>query len=192
MLQTAAKHGLGRHQMISVEIHQGNICLQFDCDAIVNAANAALIPGGGVAGAIHQAAGPELADACYPLGPIKPGQAVITPAFKLPNRWVIHCLGPRYGLDEPAPQLLSDCYRHALDLAVEHQIQSIAFPAISTGIFSYPLADAARVAIETVCQYSSRDTGNLMVRFVLFDANAFQVFQNVYRDYREQQLHEKS
>ena len=171
--------------MRQIDLRLGNICLQPDCNAIVNAANAALMPGGGVAGAIHQAAGPELADACFPLAPIKPGQAVITPAFRLPNRWVIHCLGPRYGIDEPAAELLRDCYRNALDLVVEHGLESVAFPAISTGIFSYPLAAAAEQAVRAVCEHQSSQDKSIHVRFVLFDQTSLQVFQRAYRQHSE-------
>ncbi|MFD2667199.1 macro domain-containing protein [Halomonas halophila] len=106
--------------------------------------------GGGVAGALHRAAGPELAEACAPLAPIHPGEAVITDAFGLPNRHVIHCLGPVYGVDEPSDALLADCYRHALELAQRHDIESLAFPALSTGAFGYPAAEAARIALSTV------------------------------------------
>src|SRR5690606_41737019 len=94
------------------------------------------MPGGGVAGAIHRAAGPGLAEECRPLAPIRPGQAVITSGYRLPNRYVIHCLGPVYGVDEPAADLLASCYRNGLRLAEERGIASVGFPAISTGIRS--------------------------------------------------------
>ena len=156
----------------TLECLQGDIAHQPDMDAVVNAANAALRPGGGVAGALHRAAGPELDRACRPLAPIRPGQAVITEAFGLPNRHVIHCLGPVYGRDEPADELLADCYRNALTLAEAHGARSLAFPAISAGAFGYPAADAANVALSTVlatlpdCPHIER------VRFVLFDAES--------------------
>ncbi|MFO7296348.1 MAG: macro domain-containing protein, partial [Clostridia bacterium] len=118
---------------VKIECVQGDITKQEGFDAIVNAANAQLMPGGGVAGAIHRAAGPGLAEECKPLAPIKPGQAVITGGHNLPNRYVIHCLGPVYGVDQPSDKLLADCYRNALKLAEQHGITSIAFPAISTG-----------------------------------------------------------
>ncbi|WP_444985045.1 macro domain-containing protein [Halomonas mongoliensis] len=156
----------------TLECLQGDIARQPDMDAVVNAANAELRPGGGVAGALHRAAGPELDRACRPLAPIRPGEAVITEAFGLPNRQVIHCLGPVYGRDEPADELLADCYRNALTLAEAHGVRSLAFPAISAGIFGYPPAEAARVALATViatlpdCPHIER------VRFVLFDAES--------------------
>jgi O-acetyl-ADP-ribose deacetylase (regulator of RNase III) len=130
----------------SLHLTTGNITRQGDVDAIVNAANAELRPGGGVAGAIHRAAGPALDRTCRPLAPIEPGEAVITGAFNLPNKHVIHVLGPVHGRDEPADQLLADCYRNALRLADEHGLRSIAFPAISTGAFGYPMEAAAEVA----------------------------------------------
>ena len=123
---------------IVVECVQGNITSQEGIDVVVNAANAELRPGGGVAGAIHKAAGPELYRECKPLAPIKTGGAVITKAYSLPNKYVVHCLGPVYGVDKPESKLLADCYINALKIADEKGAISIAFPAISTGIFGYP------------------------------------------------------
>lgn len=160
-----------------LECLQGDIAHQPDMDAVVNAANAALRPGGGVAGALHRAAGPELDRACRPLAPIEPGQAVITSAFALPNRHVIHCLGPVYGRDTPADKLLADCYRNALQLAERHALTSIAFPALSAGAFGYPLEEAAHVALSTVREALPQCSGIERVRFVLFDANSVAVFQ---------------
>lgn len=154
---------------VSVECAKGNITAQPDMAAVVNAANAELQPGGGVAGAIHRAAGPELARECRPLAPIRPGQAVITSAYGLPNRHVIHCLGPIYGRDEPAAGLLADCYRNALDLADRAGLESVAFPAISTGVFRYPSAEAAAVALRTVVGHATTLKTVRHVRFVLFD-----------------------
>lgn len=162
----------------AVECHQGDIANQPDIDAVVNAANAALRPGGGVAGALHRAAGPELDRACRPLAPIEPGQAVITEAFGLPNRHVIHCLGPVYGRDTPEQELLADCYRNALALAERHGASSIAFPALSAGAFGYPLEEAARVALTTVREALPGCPGIERVRFVLFDAGSAGVFQH--------------
>jgi len=146
----------------------GDIANQPDMDAVVNAANAELRIGGGVAGALHRAAGPELEEECRPLAPIRPGEAVITGAHELPNRHVIHCLGPVYGRDEPSDRLLADCYRNALRLADEHGLGSVAFPSLSTGAFGYPMEEAAEVAfravLETLPSLQSVET----VRFVLF------------------------
>lgn len=165
------------HHGVTIELTRGDITQQDDVEAVVNAANAMLMPGGGVAGAIHRAAGPELAEECRPMAPIEPGRAVISGAHGLPNRWVIHCLGPVYGQDEPADQLLADCYRNALRLAEENGIASVAFPALSTGAFGYPLADAAGVTAEAVADTLEGISGVELVRFVLFDDNALEAFQ---------------
>lgn len=152
-----------------MECVTGDISQQSDVDAVVNAANAQLESGGGVAGALHRAAGPELAKAGRPLAPIAPGQAVITPGFNLPAPWVIHCLGPVYGHDEPSAELLASCYRQSLALASEQGIRRLAFPALSTGIFGYPLEEAAEIAITTVLSELARYDSIDLVRFVLFD-----------------------
>ncbi|SDN63121.1 O-acetyl-ADP-ribose deacetylase (regulator of RNase III), contains Macro domain [Halomonas shengliensis] len=162
-----------------IECVQGDIAHQPDMEAVVNAANAQLRPGGGVAGALHRAAGPELDRACRPLAPICPGEAVITAAFGLPNRHVIHCLGPVYGVDEPADELLADCYLHALALAEREGLRSVAFPALSAGAFGYPLEEAARVALETVSATLPRCPHLERVRFVLFDAETAALFQRL-------------
>lgn len=162
-----------RKNGVVIECVQGDIARQPDVEAVVNAANAMLMPGGGVAGAIHRAAGPELAEACRPLAPIKPGEAVITPGFRLPNKYVIHCLGPVYGVDKPEEVLLGNCYRNALRLAEEHHVQSIAFPAISTGIFGYPIKEAVQVVIPLVLSETSNLKTLKRIRFVLFGAREF-------------------
>lgn len=159
-----------------IEIIEGDIANQPEVDAVVNAANAQLMPGGGVAGALHRAAGPRLAEACRPLAPIEPGEAVITEAFDLPNRWVIHVLGPRYGIDRPSDELLEKAYRNVLELAAENDIRSIGCPALSSGAFGYPLEEAARIAIETVKEHASED---LVFRFVLFNGEAKDVFSRL-------------
>jgi O-acetyl-ADP-ribose deacetylase len=156
------------HLGIAIECVRGNIAAQPGVDAVVNAANSALRTGGGVAGAIHRAAGPGLEAECRPLAPIHPGQAVITGAHNLPNRHVIHCLGPVYGQDEPAGMLLAACYRNALALAERNGLRSIAFPAISTGIFGFPMDAAARVAMETVVGEIPNLTSLKCIRFVLY------------------------
>jgi len=136
--------------------------------AIVNAANAELHTGGGVAGAIHRAAGPGLEEEARPLAPIAPGEAVITGAHGLPNRHVIHILGPVYGRDRPEAELLADCYRNSLALAEENGLDSVAFPAISTGVFGYPVEEAAEMAIRTVIEESTKLQSVSLIRFVLF------------------------
>lgn len=162
---------------VRIELVQGDITAQSGFDAVVNAANAQLEIGGGVAGAIHRAAGPGLAEECRPMAPIEPGQCVISGGHGLPNASVVHCLGPVYGRDEPAEQLLADCYRDALRLAEEHGLRSIAFPAISTGAFGYPVRDAAAVALRAVAEVA-RDLGTVrVVRFVLHSRDDLQVHQ---------------
>ena len=157
---------------LRIECVEGDITKQADVDAVVNAANAHLRPGGGVAGAIHSAAGPGLAEEAVPLGPIRPGQAVITGGHRLPNPYVIHCLGPVYGVDTPSDRLLADCYRNALALAEERGLSSVAFPAISTGIFGYPLEEAAEVALAAVAAEGPMLKKVKLVRFVLHGSSA--------------------
>lgn len=158
------------HHGVTIECVRGDIAAQPDMDAVVNAANSALRTGGGVAGAIHRGAGPGLEAECRPLAPIRPGQAVITGAHNLPNRYVIHCLGPVYGQDRPADALLAACYRNALALAEGHGLTSIAFPAISTGVFGYPMEAAARVALAALVAEIPRLASVKCVRFVLHGA----------------------
>lgn len=153
---------------VTVECVQGDIASQPDVDAVVNAANARLTTGGGVAGALHRAAGPGLEEECRPLAPISPGEAVITGAHALPNRRVIHALGPVYGADRPEDELLSRCYRNSLWLADQDGLSSVAFPALSTGAFGYPLKEAAEAALNTVVQETKRLHNVSLVRFVLF------------------------
>ncbi|MGH3087987.1 MAG: macro domain-containing protein [Rubrobacteraceae bacterium] len=164
---------------VEIEAVQGNIADQPDIDAVVNAANAELMPGGGVAGAIHRAAGPGLERECRPLAPISPGEAVITAAHDLPNKHVIHALGPVHGRDKPEAELLANCYENSLRLADEHGLHSIAFPAISTGVFGYPLEEAARVSLETVMSAAESLSSLKKVRFVLFSADELEVYEEV-------------
>jgi O-acetyl-ADP-ribose deacetylase (regulator of RNase III) len=164
---------------VTIECAHGDITAQDDVTAIVNAANAELRSGGGVAGAIHRAAGPGLAEEARPLAPIRPGEAVMTGGHNLPNRYVIHALGPVYGQDRPEAELLADCYRNALALAEENGIDSIAFPAISTGVFGYPLEEAAEVAIKTVVEEAERLEHVRLIRFVLFAESDLEVHEKV-------------
>jgi len=152
----------------AVEVVRGDITAQPDVEAVVNAANAQLMPGGGVAGAIHREAGPGLAEECRPLAPISPGQSVITSGHRLPNDHVIHCLGPVYGVDEPVGRLLADCYRSALELADDEGLASVAFPAISTGAFGYPAGEAAGIALSTIVEVLPTLGHVRLVRMVLF------------------------
>jgi O-acetyl-ADP-ribose deacetylase (regulator of RNase III) len=166
-----------RFGRLTLECVQGDITDQPGIDAIVNAANAQLLPGAGVAGAIHRAAGPGLAEECRPLAPIAPGEAVITGAYRLPNRHVIHCLGPVYGRDQPADALLASCYRNALRLADGRGLASVAFPAISTGVFGYPLDAAAEVALGAVLREAHALSTVRHIRFVLFGSGDLAVFE---------------
>jgi O-acetyl-ADP-ribose deacetylase (regulator of RNase III) len=154
---------------------QGDITAE-RVDAIVNAANSSLARGGGVCGAIFAAAGPELDAACRALGGCPTGDAVVTPGFDLPARWIVHAVGPvwRNGGDEPA--LLASAYRRSLEVAAAAGATSIAFPAISTGIYGYPLRPATEIAVRTV---GDADTSIEQVRFVCFDAPTLAVYQSV-------------
>lgn len=130
---------------------------QLQVDAIVNAANATLLGGGGVDGAIHRAAGPELVEACRSLGGCPTGEARITPGFRLPAKWVIHTVGPVWhGGKRGEAQLLESCYRSSLRLALEHNVRTVAFPSISTGAYGYPKRQAAKIAITVMREYEQR------------------------------------
>lgn len=163
---------------IIIETIKGDIAHQPDMIAIVNAANAELRIGGGVAGAIHRAAGPGLEEECRPMAPVKPGEAVISGAHNLPNKYVIHCLGPVYGSDQPEDKLLGNCYRNALEIADRHHIDSIAFPAISSGAFGYPVKPAAKTALKTVRDAIPGLESVRYIRFVLFTKGDLEVFDD--------------
>ena len=136
-----------------IRLVKGDIT-KLEVDAIVNAANSTLLGGGGVDGAIHRAAGAQLLAACRSLGGCATGEAKITPGFKLPARWVIHTVGPVWhGGAKGEAALLERCYRRSLDLALEHHVTTIAFPAISTGVYGYPKADAANIAHKVMKEY---------------------------------------
>ncbi len=169
-------------QGVIIECVQGDIARQPDIDAVVNAANAQLLRGGGVAGALHKAAGPGLEEECRPLAPIRPGEAVITGAHNLPNSHVVHCLGPIYGRDKPEEKLLASCYTNALHLADEEGLSSIAFPAISSGAFGYPLQAAAQIALRTT-QDTIPDLASVkLVRFVLFSQADVQMYEKILQE----------
>ena len=166
---------------LTVQLADGDITNQAGFDAVVNAANAQLRPGGGVAGAIHRAAGPGLYEECRALAPIHPGECVITSGHALTNPWVLHCLGPVYGVDEPSDRLLASCYRHALQLADARELTSVAFPALSTGVFGYPMREAAGVALSTVQQLAPALRNVRLVRFVLVGDEAAEAHQDALR-----------
>jgi O-acetyl-ADP-ribose deacetylase (regulator of RNase III) len=148
-------------------------------DAIVNAANATLLGGGGVDGAIHRAAGPELLAECRKLGGCETGNAKATPGFKLPANWVFHAVGPVWhGGGHREDDLLESCYRRCLELAGQHKVRSIAFPAISTGAYYFPSLRAARIAVDTVRQ-SVAETGVEVVKFVCFDKKTLEIYEKL-------------
>lgn len=163
-------------RMIVVE---GNITLQH-VDAIVNAANSSLLGGGGVDGAIHRAAGPELLAECRTLGGCPTGQAVITRGYHLPAKYIIHTVGPVWhGGSHGEDELLASCYRNSLALAVQHDIRTIAFPAISTGAYGFPLERATRIAVEEVHHFLEKDASIKEVMFVCFGRDAYDIYRTV-------------
>ncbi len=148
-------------------------------DAIVNAANTSLLGGGGVDGAIHRAAGPELLEACRKLHGCQTGDAKATPGFRLPAKWVFHAVGPVWnGGHRNEDELLASCYRRALELAAAHKARSIAFPAISTGIYGFPADRAARIAVDTVRAHVNA-SGVEVVNFVCFDDKTLRIYEQV-------------
>jgi len=164
-----------------VEIRQGDIT-ELEVDAIVNAANAALVGGGGVDGAIHRAAGPGLLAECRGLGGAATGAVKMTGGYLLRAKWVLHAVGPVWqGGDRGEAKLLASCYRNALALAETHGMRSVAFPCISTGIYGYPLADAAVVAQSTVCEFLRGHALPARVVFCCFSASDRDVYERTAR-----------
>jgi O-acetyl-ADP-ribose deacetylase (regulator of RNase III) len=165
-----------------LELLQGDITEQ-DAEAIVNAANRSLLGGGGVDGAIHRAAGPQLLAECRTLGGCETGDAKITKGYKLKARHVIHTVGPIYHSDgKRAPELLASCYRRSLEVASENKLKSVAFPSISTGAYGYPLEEAAPIALKTVIDYLKAHPDIQLVRFVLFGNDAYQAYEKALKD----------
>ena len=161
---------------MKIELIKGDIT-KVECDAIVNAANRALSGGGGVDGAIHAVAGPELLDACRLIGPCETGHAKITAGFNLPATYVIHAVGPVwYGGDRNEANLLASCYRESLKLAQQNKIKTIAFPASSCGAYRYPLQEAAQITIATLSAFLEKNNTIEEITLALFDKRTYQAY----------------
>jgi len=168
-----------------IAIIQGDITRQ-DVEAIVNAANSSLLGGGGVDGAIHRAAGPQLMEECRGLGGCPTGEARITRGYYLPARWIIHTVGPVWhGGSRREDELLADCYRNSLALADQYSIKSIAFPAISTGVYGFPKERAARIAIREVKNFLEGDTNLERVLLVCFSDGDYQLYRDAFNEIAE-------
>jgi O-acetyl-ADP-ribose deacetylase (regulator of RNase III) len=162
-----------------IDIVRGDIT-KLQVDAIVNAANTTLLGGGGVDGAIHRAAGPQLLEECRKLGGCRPGEAKLTRGYNLPARFVIHTVGPVWsGGNRGEPETLANCYRNSLRVAVENEINSVAFPAISCGAYRYPIDAAANSAVATTRQFLDENSKIDKVIFVLATDNIFAVYENL-------------
>jgi O-acetyl-ADP-ribose deacetylase (regulator of RNase III) len=163
-----------------IEIRQGDIT-KLAVDAIVNAANSSLLGGGGVDGAIHRAAGPELVKECRTLGGCPTGDARITSGYNLAAHHVIHTVGPIYSGKPQDKTLLAGCYQNSLKLAAENNVRSLAFPAISCGVYGYPIAEACEIAVDTICSFLKENQGIDKVIFMLFSPENLKVYQDYLR-----------
>lgn len=160
-----------------IDIVHGDIT-KLKVDAIVNAANSSLLGGGGVDGAIHRAAGPNLLDYCKKLNGCPTGEAKISPGFKLHAKFIIHTVGPVWrGGNYDEEKLLSNCYKNSLQLAVENNVETIAFPAISTGVYGYPVEEATKIAVKVVSEFLKEDNTIEKVIFVCFDNYTYDIYE---------------
>jgi O-acetyl-ADP-ribose deacetylase (regulator of RNase III) len=168
--------------MTTLKALQANI-VTLQVDAIVNAANSSLLGGGGVDGAIHRAAGPQLLEECRKLGGCKTGDAKLTKGYKLPAKFVIHTVGPVWhGGKKGEPELLASCYRKSLEIAIEQGIKTIAFPSISTGVYGYPIESAARIAVDTVREVVKKSSSLEEVIFCCFSQKDLDIYEACLRD----------
>jgi O-acetyl-ADP-ribose deacetylase len=170
-----------RNSGANIDIVRGDIT-KLDVDAIVNAANTTLLGGGGVDGAIHRAAGPELLAECRTLGGCRPGEAKLTQGYRLPARFVIHTVGPIWtGGKRGEAQILANCYRNPLQIAVENGIKTVAFPAISCGAYRYPIGEAAQIALKTTHEFLAKNDKIDEVTFVLWSEELLHAYSDCHR-----------
>ena len=168
-----------------IELHKGDIT-KFDTDAIVNAANQSLLGGGGVDGAIHRAAGPELLEECKSLNGCEVGEAKITQGYNLKARFVIHTVGPVWrGGEEGEGEKLANCYKNSLNLAKENEIQRITFPAISTGAYGYPIEEAARIAVREAAKFLSENNLPEKILFTTFSQHDLDMYKEALDELRK-------
>jgi len=168
---------MGKKITDMIKVMQGDIT-KLEVDAIVNAANRSLLGGGGVDGAIHRAAGPKLLEECRKLGGCKTGEAKITRGYNLKTRHVIHTVGPVYSGKAEDSRLLSQCYFNSLQLASQNNLYSIAFPAISCGVYGYPVEDACKISVDTVFRFLKEEKSSVAkVIFILFSSKDYDIYE---------------
>lgn len=171
--------------MTELKIHKGDIT-KLKVDAIVNAANKSLLGGGGVDGAIHRAAGPQLLEECRTLGGAETGEAKITKGYNLPAKFVIHTVGPVWNDgNHNEDNLLKSCYENSLKLAVQNKVKTIAFPSISTGVYMFPIERASKIAVETVKNFVEKNTLLKEIIFCVFSENDLEVYESILEKSRE-------
>ncbi|MFR2144184.1 MAG: O-acetyl-ADP-ribose deacetylase [Faecalimonas sp.] len=169
---------------------KGDITKQSDVEAIVNAANTSLLGGGGVDGAIHRAAGRQLLEECRKLNGCKTGEAKLTGAYKLPCKYIIHTVGPIWrGGNQDEEKFLAECYSNSLQIAVDQGIRSVAFPSISTGVYSFPKEKAAMIAVRTVNDFIEENSGSLdLVEWILFDEETLNIYKDALNQFKANKI----